>query len=129
MPLENGSGPLTRNEILLIRELIQTTMDERDKRYEQRFVAQESAIDAALESAERAVAEFKNTLNTRLEGMNQFRAQIEKGEKNYILKDVYEKAHDNLGERIIRLEHAMWMIAGAMVLLSFVVPIVLHFLK
>ena len=129
MPLENGSGPLTRNEILLIRELIQTTMDERDKRYEQRFVAQESAIDAALESAERAVAEFKNTLNTRLEGMNQFRAQIEKGEKNYILKDVYEKAHDNLGERIIRLEHAMWMISGAMVFLSFVVPIVLHFLK
>src|SRR5579872_6022560 len=52
---DTDHGPLTRNEITLIRELIKTTIDERDKRYEDRFKASETAVSAALSAQKEAV--------------------------------------------------------------------------
>lgn len=54
-PDHHEHGPLTRNEITLIRELIKTTIDERDKRYEDRFKASETAVAAALQAQKEAV--------------------------------------------------------------------------
>ena len=55
MPENYEHTPLTRNEITLIRELIKTTIDERDKRYEERFSNADKAIDKALQAQKESV--------------------------------------------------------------------------
>jgi len=48
-------------------------MDERDKRYEQRFTAQEKAVEDALSAAKEAVLKAENATEKRFEGVNEFR--------------------------------------------------------
>jgi len=47
-----------------------------DKRYEQRFVAQEQAVNNALTSAKEAVAKAENATEKRFDAVNEFRAQL-----------------------------------------------------
>lgn len=77
---------------------LRTMMDERDKRYEQRFLAQEQAVKialdavtrefhehllqveretrAAFESSEKAILKAENASEKRFESVNEFRAQL-----------------------------------------------------
>ena len=55
-----------------LRELI----NERDRRYEQRFEAQRTAVDAALAAQEKAVAKAETAAEKRFESVNEFRGQL-----------------------------------------------------
>lgn len=49
---------------------------EADRRYEQRFAAQEQAVAAALASQEKAVAKAEAASERRFEGVNEFRGAL-----------------------------------------------------
>jgi hypothetical protein len=51
-------------------------MDERDRRYNERFDAQEKAVEAALASSEKAVLKAETASERRFEGVNEFRATL-----------------------------------------------------
>lgn len=53
---EAEHGLLTRTELVLIREQIKITMDERDRRYEERFTASDRAVSAALAAQEKSTS-------------------------------------------------------------------------
>jgi hypothetical protein len=54
-----------------LRQYITDRMDERDRRYSERFEAQERAVSAALASAKEAVVKAENATERRLEGLNE----------------------------------------------------------
>lgn len=55
---------------------IMALLAEKDTRDEQRFQAQTSAINAALQAAEKAVTKAEMASERRFEGVNEFRAQL-----------------------------------------------------
>lgn len=97
-------------------------VEEADKRYEQRFIAQEKAVgtamvaqdkavQAALTAQEKAVAAAMSAANLavdkaekatseRLAGMNEFRAALTDQTSNYMPRVETEQRLNNLGERI-----------------------------
>ena len=52
---------------------IRILMDERDRRYEQRFTDSGTAVQAALMAAEKAVTKAETASEKRFEGVNEFR--------------------------------------------------------
>jgi hypothetical protein len=101
--------------------LLGLSLSEMDKRNEQRFKAQERAVDAALESAKEAVLKAENSVEKRLEATNEWRETVEdlidgcfpKPEAERALKNLEEKIATNttlvtamIGER--RGTHAGW---------------------
>lgn len=61
-----------------------------------RFEAQENAIDAA-----------KVEMDRRLQGMNEFRAQLEKQASTFLTVDRYEACHGRLVDQINTVERLM----------------------
>lgn len=57
-------------------EHLKALIDERDRRYEQRFVDQATAVSAALASAEKAVTKAEEASNKRFDAVNEFRGQL-----------------------------------------------------
>jgi hypothetical protein len=69
-----------------VREHVLALMDERDKRYEQRFLQQETAVTAALNSSKEAVAKAERATEKRFESVNEFRGALSDAQKNYITR-------------------------------------------
>jgi len=46
------------------------------------------------------ILKAENIMDRRLEGMNEFREQMNKQEKSFLTKDTYEAAHNNLSEKV-----------------------------
>lgn len=63
---------VARTEILHLKELLAAA----DRRYEQRFDAQEKAVQAALNAAKDAVNKAEQASEKRLDSVNEFRAQL-----------------------------------------------------
>lgn len=59
-----------------LRAHYDAVLRERDRRFDQRFIAQEEAIRAALTSAERAVAKAEYSIEQRLTLLNELRTGV-----------------------------------------------------
>jgi hypothetical protein len=59
-----------------LQEHLISIMDERDRLYDQRFVAQERSVDAAMISAREAVEKAERAVDRRLENTNEWRQVI-----------------------------------------------------
>ena len=57
-------------------EVIKATLSERDRRYGERFDAQERANSLALDAAEKAVLKAEGAAEKRFEAVNEFRATL-----------------------------------------------------
>ena len=68
------------------KRFLRELMDERDIRYQQRFEAQSSAINAALLAAEKAVTKAEIATEKRFEGVNEFRGALQDAAKNQITR-------------------------------------------
>lgn len=105
-----------------LKEHLQQISDERDRRYEQRFeaqeravaaalAAQEKAVSAALGAAERAVLKAEVAAEKRFESQNEFRGQLSdqaarqmpRAEANVEFSNIREKI-DGLAVRIASIE-------------------------
>ncbi len=79
--------PVWTTETLLLH--IEVVLKEMNLRYEQRFKAAQEALEVARQSMER-----------RLEGMNEFRAQLDRQVINFLTKEEYIVRHESLIKRI-----------------------------
>lgn len=102
---------------------VQQIMDERDRRYEQRFVAQEKAVTDALTSAEKAVAaalaaaekavsKAEMATEKRFDNVNEFRAQLNDQANTFVPRQEYQVQHDPLVERVGKLENNLYAREG-----------------
>jgi len=68
-------------------EAIHAVLSEREKRYEQRFLDQERAVNAALTAAKEAVDKAEKAQERRLDLLNEFRAQAADESAKYATKE------------------------------------------
>lgn len=75
---------------------LRTLMDERDRRYGERFDASQKAVEKATAALER-----------RLEGMNEIRAAMSEQAATFLPRTEYDTAHDALVTRVTELNDRM----------------------
>lgn len=59
-----------------VREHVLSLLAERDRQYDQRFIAQEKAVQTAMNAAERAVSKAETAAEKRFDAVNEFRATL-----------------------------------------------------
>ncbi len=80
---DKPSRDLSRDLVSLDR-LVTVIMDERDRRYEQRFLAQEAAVSAAFKAADNALAKVDAATVRDKIAANEWRDAMNDREKNFI---------------------------------------------
>jgi hypothetical protein len=85
--------------------------DADDTRYEQRFLAQEKSVAAALHAAEKATDKADTAAEKRFDGVNEFRATLK----------------DQQGTYITRTE--VYAIASAVAAIAAIMSIIGHYVK
>lgn len=93
-------------------EFLRQLMDERDVRYQQRFDAQNKAIDSALVSADRAVTKAEVATEKRFESMNEIRGAMDDAAKNYISRVEVEAWREQSRENVTKLDSRITTIEG-----------------
>ena len=80
--LDTNNNPVVRSsDVISLREHIREMLNEIDKRYEQRFNAQEAATKAALASASLAVDKSETNANKWRENANEWRGAMSDKDK------------------------------------------------
>jgi len=89
--------------VATLHEHFVSLLEEMDKRNEQRFAAQEKAVDAALSSAKEAVLKAEHSAEERFRNTNEWRQTVEslisgcfpKDEANRVIRTLEEKITTN----------------------------------
>ena len=97
------------NEIDAIRSQI----GESDRRYEQRFDAQEKATTVAITSAKEAVIKAETATEKRFESVNEFRAALGDQASKLLGRGEFSVAQKSLIEKIESLEKRLNLREGA----------------
>lgn len=100
MTAESPSGWTTDT----LRADVLGRLGELDKRYEQRFEAQEKAVVAAITAADRAVGKAETATEKRFDGVNEFRASLSDLTATMMPRQEAMVQINNLAERINKLE-------------------------
>lgn len=87
---------LLETEICAIRK----TMKESDRRYEQRFDAQEKATGVAITSAKEAVTKAEASTERRFESVNEFRAALSDQSASLMSRAEVEQLNKSLSDKI-----------------------------
>lgn len=87
-----------------LRTLMLHLLEESDKRYSQRFDAQEKAVQAALANAERALSTASSAADKRLDSMNEFRGALRDQQNTFIPRSEVSGMVRALSDKIERLE-------------------------
>lgn len=77
---------------------------EADRRYEQRFAAQETAVANALAAAKEAVDKAEAATEKRFEAVNEFRAQLNDQAARLMTRDESLSRHNRTAEQITDLQ-------------------------
>lgn len=83
-----------------LRAYILTLIDERDARYEERFISQEKAVGAALTAAKEAVDKAERAAAERFASVNEFRAQLTDQAATFMPRNEYTTAHEALESKL-----------------------------
>ena len=108
---------------------LSSIMDERDRRYEQRFLAQEKAVDLALQRVDKefhehlqqvrdenrlalahqdkAVLKQEQAMEKRFDAVNEFRAQLYDQAANFLPRNEYDRSLGGLAKRVDELHTTM----------------------
>lgn len=87
-------------------EGLQRWLDEREMRYQERFVALERTLAVALASAEKAVLKAENANEKRFESQNEFRGTLGDQARTLMPRAEVEALMTGVSEKIKRLEDA-----------------------
>lgn len=87
---------LLESEICAIRK----TISESDRRYEQRFDAQEKATMVAIGSAKEAVNKAETANERRFDAVNEFRGQLNDQANTFLPRSEYSARHETLENRV-----------------------------
>jgi len=80
---------------------------EMDLRYEQRYVAQSKALEAALLAAEKAVLKAETAAERRFESVNEFRAQLSDQAGTFIPRSEHGVQMKATEDRLSRIDDAL----------------------
>lgn len=75
---------------------IERILTERDVRYQQRFEAQTSAINAALQAAKEAVIKAENATERRFEAVNEFRQTLSDQAGTFVSRAEYNALKERM---------------------------------
>jgi hypothetical protein len=139
---ENDSRPTPLVPLPLVQFVDRTLeaerrlMDAEFRRCDAALEAHARAEDLRHESGDAKIQKANEVLDYRLEEMNNFRAQINQERAEYLRREMYEREHNALADRVKTLEIVRGEQAGkaaayaSMVgFVVIVVQIVLHFWK
>jgi len=79
-------------------EGIHAVLSEREKRYEQRFLDQERAVNAALTAAKEAVDKAEKAHERRLDLLNEFRAQSQDEQTKFATREALQALLERIGK-------------------------------
>ena len=100
-----------------IREFVHSEVDH----LEQKMNITHLKNDEALRSA-------KDEMNRRLEGMNEFRKQLEKQTVTFLSREEYEAKHQLINHKIEGLSKMVYIGVGILIVVQIAIGVVLHFM-
>jgi hypothetical protein len=107
---ENGSRPTPRVRLALI-EFIDRTLEAERRWTEAEFRRRDAALEAHArmndlrhEAGDAKIQKADAVLEYRLEEMNNFRTQINQERAEYLRREMYDREHGALAERVKNLE-------------------------
>jgi hypothetical protein len=83
-----------------VKDYLFHIMDERDKRYEERFLAQEEAMKTALTSAKEAVTKAEIANEKRFDSVNEFRETLRDQTSTFMPRSEVQLGIDTVTEKI-----------------------------
>lgn len=109
-----------------IKEHFEAILAEKDKGYEQRFNAQEKAVNAALIAAKEAVEKAEAAASKRFDSVNEFRQTLSDQTATFIPRPEYTQRLDSLEKSIGAVTR---ICVGAVMLGIAVITVVLLILR
>jgi len=106
----NDLGPIPPSSLPLLQFIDRTFEAERKatdaefRRCDAALEAQTRAENLRHEAANARIQKANEVLDYRLEEMNNFREQINQERQEYVRREMYDREHDNLAERVKNLE-------------------------
>ncbi len=76
---------------------------ERDRRYNQRSVAQDDAVKAALATSKEAVVKAESATEKRFDSVNEFRQTLSDQAANFLGRNEYSASHKALEDKVSAL--------------------------
>lgn len=95
-----------------LKEHVEALMNERDRRYEQRFQAQEAAVKAAIHSADRANSKAEAAMEKRFDGVNEFRQTLSDQAGQFITRQEVETMFKPLDSKVDENKDTLKEIVG-----------------
>lgn len=86
--------------------LVLRLLEERDRRYEERFTSITETVSAAAEAADRATTKAETATEERFRGVNEFRAALDAATSKNITRTEVDAIRDALGTEIRVLREA-----------------------
>jgi hypothetical protein len=78
-------------------------LEERDRRYNQRSVAQDDAVKAALATSKEAVVKAESATEKRFDSVNEFRQTLSDQATNFLSRNEYFASHKALEDKVSAL--------------------------
>jgi hypothetical protein len=110
--MDGGGGQTAKDPSAWTPDLLfayfERVISDADRRYEERFVAQEKAVVAALAAAKEAVATAERNAEKWRQNANEWRGSMDDREKKFVSQDVMTSWKDAVDRRLddLRLSRA-----------------------
>ncbi len=101
---------MSASDDVSLRDYLETCL----KSLEDKIENQSEFIAQHFELNEKAIKKAEEAMQIRLEGMNEFRSQINMERMNYLTRDNYSVIHEELCKRVEKLETTNSFSAGKM---------------
>jgi hypothetical protein len=85
-------------------EYFNRAIEMQDQKYEQHFSHQREAVNAALQSAEKAILKAEQASEKRFDAVNEFRSVLADQQRLLMTRSEYEVNHRNIVEATLALE-------------------------
>ena len=95
-----------------LREHLTALIAELDRRDEQRFLAQEKAVEAALAAAKEAVLKAEAASERRFEAVNEFRAVLTDQSATFVTRTEVDQRLLSMGEKLEAVQGQLKEIGG-----------------
>ena len=82
-------------------------MDERDRRYEERFRSMDEKTQLALTSSEKAVTKAETATEKRFEGVNEFRETLSDQANTFLPRTEYASNHQGLVDKMETIKEGL----------------------
>lgn len=107
-----------------LREFITGIMDERRLRCGETMKAIKDDLDFRFVSLQNDIERARRDMEPRLSKMNELRSEVTKDRSLFLLRETYETQHEDLRDRVDRLEEFRGKSLGLVIVVSMVSGIV-----